>query len=369
MRIGSKSFPGLWVLAVGVALALAGCVPTTAIPTDAATPSATPSPTPTAAALPVPTLPVTCADVLSDQAASDILGVPVQLKVNETTIRNIFSIATRQAGLLSCVWGGQYKTDNMWDDHIELDVLPNAAAEYDAGVWKVDDGATPYTVGDISEYLCPYADGTQSWCTANLLVNGYWAQMNSMSGAPGITIETAEHGMAMLLDSLAATIGGAGKPAPAWAPPSGAITGAFCGDVAGSTATMQAAFALPGLYSDPYNPPPPYGASDVASQRSGEKDCTWSSSDQGRVFVRVVPGGAWAFPAMAASPPKTSYALPAMAPVTVSGTEAAFVACGDGCSALLSIGGSTVSVGVDNPDQAAFEVALPAVAAAILAAG
>lgn len=372
MRIGSKSFLGLSVLAVGVALTLAGCIPVapTPTPTDAASPSATPSPTPTAAALPVPTLPVTCADVFTDTAASDILGASVQLKVAETTIRDIYSIVSRQAGLLDCIWGGEGRTDNGWDEHIYLDVLPNAATEYDAGVWQVDDGATPYTAGDISEYLCTtFGDDEQYFCNANILIDGYWAQVNAQASAAGSTQQAAEARMAKLLDSLAVTIGGAGSANPAWAPPSDGITGAFCADITESTSTVQAAFGVPDLASDPYIPPPPYGASQVAQQRAGEQDCRWSAGFTS-VYVQVVPGGAWAFPAIAAAPPRTSYALPVMAPVAIAGTDAAFVACGDGCYALLSVGGATVGVGTDTTsDPAAFAAALPPVAAAILAAG
>lgn len=386
MSLSSKSFLGLPVLAVAVAVALVlvGCVPQpTPATSDAATPTATSSPTPAAAALPTPTLPVTCADVLTDQAASDILQTPVQLTVDEAGIRGIDTIADRQAGLLTCVWGGESKTDNGWDDTIDLDVLPNAAADYDAGVWKVDDGATPYTVGDLSECLCSPVDANgQSVCAANLLLDGYWAHAYTQTSfTDGRTLASAEASMATLLDSLAATITAAGAPNTAWSRPGDAIAGTFCADPGASTGVIRDAFATPDLAA-PVADESSTGlqtAAQAAEGRSGETRCAWSTAQAGyvendrtgSVYLQIVPGGAWAFPSLLATPPAVSYMLSALTPVTVPGGYPAIAACNDAneCYAMLSVGGSLLGIGGDGQPLEAFATSVGAVADAVLAAG
>lgn len=373
MRIGSKVFLGLPVFAIAVAVALTGCAQlATNTPTDSATP--TPTPTSTATALPVPTLPVTCAKVLTDAAASSILETPVELKGDETTIRGVESIAALQSGALSCIWGAGDQMYHGWDNHIYLDLLPNATSDYEAGVSQVDDGATPYTAGDDSEYLChdPSDGGGRQVCTANLLLDGYWVQVNAESDVSGRTLDSAQQSMTILLDSLAGTIGAEDAPNPAWTPPVGSLTGAFCDDVDASTSAVRDAFLSPELASNPYVSQPPYSAAQVATTRAGTVSCRWASdnSTAGTVWVEIVPGGAWADAQLLSSPPTVPVSEPPFTAVTIPDSPASLVQCYDGCRALLSIGGSSVGVYVGNVlDTDVLTADLARLAAAILAAG
>jgi hypothetical protein len=299
-----------------------------------------------------------------------IVEHPIQLRVAETTLRGARDIAGLQSGLLSCVWGGESKTDNSWDQTIVLSVLPHAAADYDAGVMQVDDGAVVYTVGDLSEYLCQGADEYQSRCTANLLTDGYWVQLavNSGGSNDGRTLGSAEAGMRTLLDSLFAAVSGASAQRPDWVAPGVGSGGAFCTDPA-STGTVQGAFSNPALAPRDYTSPPPYGAATVAQQRAGLAACGWSDGAGAGVDVTVVPGGGWAFPALLASPPQVSYDLPPLEAASVPGTDSALAVCGESgyCYAIVSVGGSAVAVSGPDIGIDAFVNAVATVATAVAA--
>lgn len=358
------------VAVVALVLLLAGCAPVPTAETAGPVESATPTPTPTAAAVPQPSLALTCADILTDVEASDILQTPVQLRVDENDVRNVRDIAHLQSGMLSCIWGGEHKTDNGWDQSITLDVLPDAVTDFDAGVMQVDDGAVVYSAGDESEYLC-FVEQTFSQCAANILIDGYWAQVLSHAYGTdtGRTQATAEAGMATLLDGLAAKIPAA-DTSPTWPAPPGVVTGAFCTDEAAGAAVVQQAFEVPGLVDWDSAPTPPFRADQVAVMRAQTQYCSWVSRGEEYLTanVTVVPGGEWAFPELLSSPPVVSWGLPQLEVVELEGTDAALWACGyDGCYLLASAGGSAIAIG--GPESPDFLPAASAVLAAVVAAG
>jgi len=353
------------VLAIGV---LAGCAQGS--PDTTAVPSASPA-EPVVLAEPVATLDVACADVLSDQAASDLLQSPVSLKVNSADIRSVRDVARLQAGMLTCVWGGEDKTDNSWNQSIVLSVLPDAAADYDAGVEQVDDGAIVYTVGDLSEYLCSYVDANMSQCAANLLIDGYWAQVSSTSVGTieGRTQATADQSMESLLDTLAGAITGS-SAAPAWSAAPGAVSGGFCSDP-GSTAVVQTAFASSAYALRDNALVPPLPAADVAQNRAGMVSCSWADGAGNYVSAAVVPGGSWSMASLKAAPPQVSYDAPELSVAAVAGADGALIGCGGSgyCVGILSVGGSLLSLNAPDIGVDAFTAAASATAAAVVSAG
>ena len=307
-----------WIPAVVIVLMLAGCAPAApeAAPTD--TPVVSPTPSATAQGDPWSTLPLACADLLSEAEAQALTGAPVTLKEDESFVDNLRSMALRQVGALSCTWGGEELTDNSYNQTVDLTVLPDADAAFDEGVWQVDDGAIVYPEGSTtSEYLCqPLYDGI-AYCTANVLLNGYWAQ--AWVQADNQTEESITSGMRSLVDTLTTRMGAAGAPRPAWVSPEGSLTGAYCGrpvDVG----------------------PPPVRAMAVGFVRSGALACTSPNGAE----VIILPAGAWGVPI--AQGTRAFYAVSEFAPFDVPGADFALWGCGDGCSALVSVGGSAVSI-------------------------
>lgn len=334
--------------AIVLVLALAGCAPQSA-PAPAPAPDTivteTPAPTPEPQGDPLPTLPLTCADLLTDAEASEILQYDVTLKVDETTIYSAWHIGAYQLGMTSCQWGAENKTDNGWDQTVELDILPNADADWQVGVWQVDDGAVVYPEGsETSEYLCQPVD-RYSGCTANVLVDGYWAQAHTYTYglSEGRTDDSAAASMRTLLDLLATRIAGAGAPREAWVAPAGALRGSFC--------------------DDPVETFVSYPAS-VAMARAGLVYCEgpddWS--------VSIQPGGAWAIPHLAGQ--DFSYELRGAQATTLQGTDGGVWACGAGCEAVYAVNGSAVSLRTGTVmDESAFSAAVAPVLAAVVAAG
>jgi hypothetical protein len=329
-------------------LLVSACASGSPIASSPPTVAETPTPSATAvAAVPQPTLPLDCASIFTDEAATAIVGVPVRLVVNETTLRGIDSVAARQSGLLKCIWGGETRTDNGWDDHLELTVLPNAAADYDKGVMKVDDGAVDYTAGTLSEYLCRvYESGGE--CRANLLVNNYWVHGDVLvAGGSTMDFNAAESGSRAFLDRMAALVPST-TARPAWVVPSGALTGAYC-----TPADLS-------VYTD-HLKTFPADLEIIALLRTAATRCDG---------VRVVPGGAWAVPVMAASPPPLISMLGILAPTPIAGMDSAVAACGAFCEAIGVINGSAVEISVnDKMSMADFIAYASAKAAEIRAAG
>lgn len=337
----------LVALTGAVVATLSGCGPTAVSPSSSM-PSggASPTPTPEAQGDPLPTLPLTCGDFFSEQAASDLLFLPVTLKVSENSVRGLFAAAALQAGATRCIWGAEDMTDNSWDQSIDLSVLPDGAQAFDTNVWQVDDGAIVYPDGSTtSEYLCPYVEASYAQCFANVLVDGYWAHVWVQTGGSdmSLTRPAVEANLRTIVDSVMAAIAGAGASRPAWAVPAGVLAGGVCaGQGFGDASTTDS----------------------VAAGRAGLLDCT-----VGQDSVTVLPGGAWAFaPILATDRP--SYSIRNLEQIDVPGADAGAWACGDGCYAVFSIGGSLVSLySGDIYEGAEFTPTLDGFVAEVLAAG
>ncbi len=328
-----------------IVLLLAGCG-SPATPTDRVAPTTEPSSTvPAVQGLPLPRLPLACTDLFSDTGAADVVGTAVSLRLDELTERNLAESATRQVGVLSCTWGGEFKTDNSWDQHLVIDVLPDADTAFDVGVWQVDDGAIVYPEGSTtSEYFCPSQDPGYYSCFANVLVDGYWAHADVQGSGEGAPVDTLEARMRGLIDDLTAAIASAGAPNAVWVAPTGVLIGSICAGGADEVA-------------------PSYPDS-VAIGRAGVLRC---EVDVAR--VSVLPAGAWAVPEIQARGDRPYYSIPSLESVDVAGADLALTGCGDGCYAILSIGGSAVEVYSDTMDPAPFLTELAAIVTQVAAAG
>jgi hypothetical protein len=333
-------------LVVTVVAVLAACAPVAVSPSAPATVAASSTPTPEAQGDPLPTLPLTCGDFFSEQAASDLLFLPVTLKVPETAVPSIVVAAGLQAGATRCIWGADDKTDNGWDQTIVLEVLPDGAEAFDINVWQVDDGAIVYPEGSTtSEYLCTSAEATYPGCFANVLVDGYWAHVYVQTGGAdmSLTRETVEASLRAIVDTVTAAIAGAGSPRPGWVVPSGVLAGGIC--------------AGQGIGDNP-------AIGSIAAGRSGMLQCTVGGNS-----VSVLPGGAWALaPILATGQP--NYSVRSLEQIEVAGADAAVWGCGDGCYAFFSIGGSLVSLySGDVYDGPAFTPTFEGFVAEVVAAG
>jgi hypothetical protein len=207
----------------------------------------------------------------------------------------------------------------MWDDHLELTVLPDAAADYDKGVMKVDDGAVVYTAGTLSEYLCDPSNG----CRVNLLVENYWVHGDVLvAGGTKVDTTSAQAGARAFLDRMAAVVPTT-TPRPAWVAAGEVLAGRYC---AKSDLSM---------YSDSLKYRPAQ-LDVIAFLRAAPIYCDG---------VTIVPGGAWAVPMMAATAPPLISMIGVLAPSPIAGMDSAVAACGGGgCEAIGSMQGSAVEV-------------------------
>jgi hypothetical protein len=256
------------------------------------------------------------------------VGLPVKLVATETSLRGgTYSIATLQAGLFDCVWGGTGRTDNGWDDYVEIKALPDAASDYDTGVMKVDDGAVVYTAGTHSEYLCGVYE-TYSACHANLLIDNYWvhAEIWATGSSSGMTASSAEAGARAVLDRMAALVP-ATSPRPAWMTPSGALTGAYCptSDVSSDAESLKTS---------------PAALEIIARLRAMPVRCE---------DVMIVPGGAWALPILSRTLPSIPWYEDPLTQVPIPAMDSALAVCSlNGCLAIGAIAGSAVQISTDS---------------------
>lgn len=330
--------------AVALVLALSGCTgpgdPGAGETTSPATTTAEPTQPQDD---PQPVLPLACSDLFTDDAASSIVGAPVDLKVGDGRLRNDAVAAALQGGVLSCIWGGEGTTDNAWNESITLDVLPDADADFDTGVWQVDDGAVVYPDGQLSEYLCSGYPGLAT-CSANVLVDGYWAKAI-------VSSQTANAPQMMtLIDRLREQLAGAGPARQEWAPPTDVLQGAYCGP---QPAPEQYELSSP---------------ADIGARRAGEVTCQPSEG----WIVSVLPGGAWSVPLIAAYGGSPYGGVLPVVPTEISGADESYwgdVAWGGQQWALVSVGGSAVSIFGVGEDRADFDAQATEILAAVVAAG
>lgn len=321
----------LRVVSIGIlaVLALSGCAPVATEPSAAPSPSLTPTPTSAVPVAPQSTLPLACAELFTVDEASELVHEDLAVAIDETLARNEFEIAARQAGMLSCVWGGEDRTDGGWGQRLEVRILPDADAAFDVGVWQVDDGAIVYPAGSTtSEYLCSPVSESFGGCFANVLVDGYWARASVQNGglSVGFTTAIAEEAMRVIVDRLTDEISSAGPSRPAWEPPRDALRGAICGDEVAAPAEIVSY--------------PEW----VAVDRVVMPSCS-VTAPSGQVYdLSVVPGGGWALPSMVArlEHPDGLVGLPSR--LEIEGVPSAWAASGENYIATLDIGSSAVTV-------------------------
>ena len=285
-----------------------------------------------------------------------MFGTPVSLRIDERRAPgSMVDVATQQVGGMQCVWGGQTRTDNGYDDTIELTVLPAGASDYaNFGPPTVStNGAAIDTAGDHSGSSCQSSGDTFS-CSAQLLVGQYWVTIiytNSDGAGPPRAAASAL--LQTSLQQLATSIRAAGSPRPPFVPSSSAWSGAaLCG--AGSEANVQAAFGSPLTQSQASYPP--YGITSVAASRASGTQCAWATQKGGsgatQVDVAIVPGGGWALPAELTDPP-SDYYFGAKKSVRIAGATGAMIACNSvDCEAFLSVDSNWLSIAVSSPGDA-----------------
>jgi hypothetical protein len=296
-------------LLVASVLLLAACTPISAAEPNPAVPE-TPTPTQTASAEPQSTLPLECDDLFSDAAASAAVGQPVQSVDPASLVNNITSIEALQGGLLQCAWDPAGKWD--WHHALSIRVLGDAEQDY-AGRTTGDDQQGCYSV-----------DAFASYCLTDALVGGYWVQLVSRSVGTdgGRTQELADPAWASAVEAVTTAVSAAGAPRDPWVAPSGAFTGAIC-DGLGDPQVW-----------------PITNLVEAAASRTPTESCV--TADGWR--IDIVPGGAWALPGMAETLPPANYEVGSWQPLDGTGSDVALWACGDGCYAIASVGGSAVSV-------------------------
>jgi hypothetical protein len=332
----------LFIGAVAVLLALAGCT-TTPAPHGTATASA--SPTATLAATPSPALPLTCAQLFTIGAVPSHLHDPVAVKVDETHVGTYLEdLAVVQAGGTECTWGGTDMTDASYDTGVVLTILPSAGADFA----KDEPPATSTTVtghlGASSAYDC--ASG--AWCYGDALAGTYWIsfQLGDAGAANGPTGETVDAIMKPIVDAVAS----AGGAVAAWAKPTDSFDGAALCTAPGATALVSSAL---GAAAAPRDLARVGGILGAAARREGVATCSWATGPDNGINIQVLPGGSWVYPRVTAAPPLwTLIGHPSL--VDVPGADGgALIGCGEHCEALFSVGKSVVHLDMgDVTDQA-----------------
>jgi hypothetical protein len=359
--------------AVVVALALSSCAPAvheTTAPTTR--PHATPTPHAAQAAVPSVRVPLTCASLVTDSAASAAIGSPIKHRRDETTpVIDIADIAERQYGSLDCAWGGDLQ-DGGYDQYLSIDITPDAAAGFTAsltGFANQDPPVTTNAVGDQSVYGCA-GDGDLH-CSANMLIGTYWVTVyvQNLDAAP-VSLATANANVKQILTTVAVDLKSV-KALPAWNPPGGALP-AFCSSDS-STAAVNSALGVTDFA--------PVGEDEAETDASSYPQlagvyaqCTWGTSSTSEPFtyfsVAMLKGGAWVLPQLPGEKNSKSYMLGAYTSMTIPGAAHAAGSCSvdaDQCEVAFSVGSVLVVLELDDTSDAATTAALAKIVAAIKA--
>lgn len=331
------------VLAV-LALALTAC-------------SAAAAPTPLPIASPSVRVPLKCSQLFTVDAARALVGYPVSVKADETTTPvDIYAIAARQAGTLSCVWGGHGLAGETagYNDQLEVDIAPDASTAYATNVAAIYAGTSPTSVntpGVKSESLCDLT--SYFFCGAEMLVGTYWVSVQ-LQNDYNLTIssDVANTRIQQVLTIAAATLRDA-KPAAAWKPPASKLP-TICSSTH-SRATLQKILGMTALEPTPTTS----GATDAYfSAFSGAASCQ-SRDDLATetgiakviyVDFEVLKGGAWSLQALVRSPHNSEY-FGTYRAVKIPGTNAAVLACSisSDCSAIVAINNNVIEIDLEVP--------------------
>jgi hypothetical protein len=334
------------VLAVGVAAGLlfvAGC---TSQPTPPTAPVPTPSDAPTEPALTEPrtVLDLTCNELFGLDEVQPLLVTPVQVRRDETTAPlGVSGAALQQAGASLCEYGGENRTDGSYDQGLQIQAVPYAAAAFDtyATTTTFPPSAIMDTIGDRSVLNCQGSESFTSpnyLCWADFVVGEYWVSAR-MSDAADLASEAAADLVTAVLGTVVERIRASGPDRALWTPPEGADTGPLCADPAAPAALLgqDPAAMSAELRSD-------------ARQGVAISGCRWTGADGASMTMTDLRSGAWAFDKIAASPGMIFHRwLQESTAFDVPGTDGALVTCVDQCSALVSWRGSLVQLSFDEP--------------------
>ena len=247
-------------------------------------------------------VPVTCASLLTDSAVAQIIGSAVKHRRDQSASPvDIVDTTQRQCGSLDCLWGGDPE-DSGYDQYLSIDITPDAAAGFIAGLRDFsseDPPTTLNTAGDKSVYGCT-VDGDLH-CSANMLVGSFWTTIYVQNlGAGPVSLPTADVNVQHLMETVATALASA-KAGPVWNPP-GAAVPTFC-SAAASTAAVITALGTSDLAVTGHDDT----ESDAASYtqlRGVYSQCGWSSAGGGGPFtylsVALLRGGAWVLPSLPA---------------------------------------------------------------------
>ncbi len=296
----------VFVAAGVLVFSLSGCVAGTPSPTPTVseTPTLTPTPTPTAEAVPSPTVPLSCSDLLSDEGASAVTQQPMVAREPAMLLNDLSDATLAQVGVLTCAWAPAGSVD--FRSTLTIKVLSAAESEYAAA----------------SEYFTPepcQVDVAIYNCVGNVLVDGYWLQAYTYSrdDVPERTLESATTNWTGFLDAVQATLAATGSPRAAWVAPDSGFVLAYCD----------------GRETAEY--PPRGGLDSWAAERADSGRGCWTAWDG---FVTIVRGGSWAVAEMARALPAAGVEMGPWQAFDVAGADLALVASGEVCKAIVSIG-------------------------------
>lgn len=328
-------------LAGALLAALSGCTfgtpatggPSTsaAAPTDTSSPTSSPTDTPLT--MPQPTIPLGCADILTLHEAQQYITAPIKVRADETTLPVDYLAPRVQAGDLECVWGGDTRTDNGYDDGVVVDLSPDSADAYADST----QGQSAVSVPGASKAAidCEGDGSTITQCWANALIASNWLSVSfSSTHAPVPSTSTAKKDVVQLMGVMAGRIVNAGDPRDPWPIPDDALTAK---KICGSTAAQQAlatAFQASDLQLEqtPLDDP----SSQIVAARTGFDECTFSlngqdAGDPSEVTVSVLPGGTWALAPSGGTQPASSGVE--LSEYPLAGNSHFFAGCSEYCTA------------------------------------
>lgn len=297
-------------------------------------------------------LPLDCAELYSVEELQPLLVTPVQVRRDEMSPpEGVAGTRFVMAGASYCDIGGTDRTDGSFDQGLSVVVYPDAEADFDT--WRAATSFTPDavfdTVGTKSVVVC--SESAESFeCLGNFVSAGYWVTArlsDSVPLAPADALPLVGGVFSAIADRVAA----AGPPRPLWEPPAEAWDPAsLCVDPSGAAALLGVDAGALTARQLP---------NEVAVGAPGV-GCEWTESSTGAfALIWAVRGGAWAFDRFLEQP---SFGwrgyYPPGTPVEVPNTDGALIACADGCSGLLSVGGSLVQTFTQTYDQAVGTVQL-----------
>lgn len=289
MRIRKLAIVGL----LGVAVLLAGCVPTAPTPTPTGSASAPPA----ELVVPRAVLDLPCAGAVPDEVLADLLAGPTELMSDLDADGGVYpwEIEYRQVGVQSCRWGEPESNS------AALSVLPDAAAAFDelSGLYDVDQQYIRVDeLGDRSKHQCGYG-----YCNADILVGEFWLTASAYRPDLLDELDIEPLFLAFARRTVDAVRAAAAReqrdawilPADAFRPNPGWCSDALLADLGG-------VLGIPSLYgpgTDGYG-----GLQYAIWERSGIVQCNLTAANgerEGYGGLEIQPGAAWAIPEIAGS--------------------------------------------------------------------